>query len=294
METEEIIHKLRHPQVTTVQTKPQVSADETPLQKTAPKKASDWPLLIIGSFILLLLLISGLWVLWANNRSTHLSDSLDKEKVRGLQYDREFNPTRTTTVLNIQEGQDRSVAASNLGSTLPIMSRFNYKSFTEKMYTIVGSAPWALTENFSANRSDPEMMRYLLGNDDVIKGFVERPDVSVLLEDPQMLAAFTEDQVAMQDFFDSETVRSVFANEQMVAVTAGSRFMARLLVSPSVKYFRDHPQEALQIIKRNPYLNELRSNEAVRQAVKNNHYLKNIAGILLEETPEGSVPQAQG
>ena len=203
METEEIIHKLRHPEVTTTQTKHPAPADEMPVQKVAPKKASDLPLLAIGSLILLLLLISGLWVLWANNRSSNLSHFLDREKVQGLQYDREFNPARSTTVLNIQEGQDRSVAASNLGSTLPIMSRFNYKSFTEKMYTIVGSAPWALTENFSANRSDPEMMRYLLGNDDVIKGFVERPDVAPLLEDPQMLAAFTEDQVAMQDFFDS-------------------------------------------------------------------------------------------
>ena len=291
METEEIIHKLRHPEIKTVQTKRSVQADTTPVQKAAPKKGSDLPLLVLGSLILLLLLISGLWVLWANNRSSNLSYSIDKEKIQGLQYDREFNPTRTTTVLNIQEGQDRSVAASNLGSTLPIMSRFNYKSFTEKMYTIVGSAPWALTENFSANRSDPEMMRYLLGNDEVIKGFVGRPDVAPLLEDPQMLAAFTEDQVAMQDFFDSETIRSVLANEQMVTVVAGSRFMARLLVSPSVKYFRDNPQEALQIIQRNPYLNELRQSEIIRQAVKNNHYLKDIAGILLEETPPASAAQ---
>ena len=80
----------------------------------------------------------------------------------------------------------------------------------------------------------------------------------------------------------------------MVAVTAGSRFMARLLISPSVKYFRENPQEALQIIKRNPYLNELRRNESIRQAVKNNHYLKNIAGILLEETSDISTAQAQG
>ena len=294
METEEIIRKLRHPEVTITQTKPSAPSKERAVQKAAPKKASDLPLLVIGSLILLLVLISGLWVLWANNRSANLSHSLDKEKVQGLQYDREFNPTRTTTVLNIQEGQDRSVAASNLGSTLPIMSRFNYKSFTEKMYNIVGSAPWALTENFSANRSDPEMMRYLLGNDEVIKGFVGRPDVSVLLEDPQMLAAFTEDQVAMQDFFDSETVRAVLTNEQMITVVAGSRFMARLLVSPSIKYFRDNPQEALQIIKRNPYLNELRRNEIIRQAVKNNHYLKNIAGILLEETTPAVDSQAQG
>ncbi|MBO4674586.1 MAG: hypothetical protein J5601_00650 [Elusimicrobiaceae bacterium] len=294
METEEIIHKLRHPEVKTVQPNPSDRVDKTPVQTKAPKKASDWPLLLIGSFILLLLLISGLWVLWANNRSSNLSRSLDKEKIQGLQYDREFNPTRATTILNIQEGQDRIAAVPNLGSTLPIMSRFNYKSFTEKMYTIVGSAPWALTENFSANRSDPEMMRYLLGNDDVIKGFVERPDVAPLLEDPQMLAAFTEDQVAMQDFFDSETVRAVLADEQMVAVMAGSRFMARLLISPSIKYFRDNPQEALQIIKRNPYLNELRRNEAIRQAVKSNHYLKDIAATLLEETTSVSNPQAQG
>lgn len=83
----------------------------------------------------------------------------------------EFNPNTGVTYVQVQEGQDRNVAVSNLGSTLPIISRFNYKAFTPKNYEIIGAAPWALTTNFASNLTDPDLMRYLLSNDTMIQAF---------------------------------------------------------------------------------------------------------------------------
>lgn len=257
---------------------------KTEKKDSSSNESLDKPLLLVGGTVLFLLFITGLWVLWANHRSANLSHALDPQQVQGLRGDWEFNPHQTSTVLNIQEGQDRSVATSNLGSTLPIISRFNYKSFTDKMFEVAGSAPWALTENFTANISDPELIRYLLSRKELAVAFTGRPDVAPLLEDPQLLAAFAQDTVAMGDFFNDPTVQAVLANEQMVKEVSDSLFMSYLLVSPSLKYFRNNPREAEQIISGNPYLDDLRQNPAIRRAVTENRYLKPIAGVLLGNT----------
>lgn len=218
----------------------------------------------------------------AKNRAENLTAALDPEQIKGLSVaGTEFNPNTGVTYIQVQEGQDRNVAVSNLGSTLPIISRFNYRSFTPDNYEVIGAAPWALTTNFSSNISDPDLMRYLLSNDNMIKAFLAREDVAPLLEDPQLLLAFTQDKAAMEEFFDSDTVKNVLANEKMVRGVAGSRFMSYLLISKSAKYFRDCPQEAAAIIAGNPYLKELQQNPNVQIAVKENHYLKKIANIIL-------------
>ncbi|MBR4592447.1 MAG: hypothetical protein IKO35_04485, partial [Elusimicrobiaceae bacterium] len=197
----------------------------------------------------------------------------------------EFNPNSGVTYVQVQEGQDRNVAVSNLGSTLPIISRFNFETLTDKNYEVIGAAPWALTTNFSSNLSDPELMQYLLSNDKMIQAFLARPDVAPLLEDPQMLLAFTEDQSTMQAFFTDATVQAVLSDEKMVRAVAGSRFMSYLLISKAVKYFRDRPQEAAAIIRGNAYLESLRKNPNVQVAVRENPYLKTIASVLLEDKP---------
>ena len=205
----------------------------------------------------------------------------------------EFNPNTGVTYVQVQEGQDRNVAVSNLGSTLPIISRFNYKAFTPKNYEIIGAAPWALTTNFASNLTDPDLMRYLLSNDTMIQAFLNRNDVAPLLEDPQLLLAFSEDKNAMEEFFESDTIKSVLADEKMVRSVAGSRFMSYLLISKAVKYFRDRPQEAARIIAANPYLKELQQNPHVRVAVLENPYLKKIAPVLLAGSAESAAQPAQ-
>lgn len=286
MKTEDIIKRLRRKKTTAV-----ANQEETPQQVSAratkEKEKIDMLLLIIGLAVLGFFFITTLWVMWANRRASDLTPALDPARVRGLQYEEEFNPGKIATIINIREGQDRSVGAG-LGSTLPIMSRFNHKSFTEKMYETIGSAPWALTENFASNISDPGLMRYMLSNDTLAKAFKARPDVAPLLEDPQLLAAFVQDVEKMKEFFDSETVKNVFANEDMVRAVASSRFMSHLLISPSLLYFRRNPQEAVTLIEQNPYLNELRQNPGVQTAVRENPYLGKLADTLLGTTADTS------
>jgi hypothetical protein len=286
MKTEEIIKRLRNPQS---YQKAAAKAQQQKAQQqavaehaVAEKKKHDVILLSVGGLIAVLLLITGLVSFLAKTRAENLTAALDPEQVKGLHSESEFNPNNGVTYIQLQEGQDRNVAVTELGSTLPIISRFNFKSFTPEELQVIGSAPWALTTNFTSNLNDSELMRYLLSKDEVAKGFIKREDVAPLLEDPQLLAAFTEDKDAMAEFFNSDTVQKVLANEKMVRAVAGSRFMSYLLISKAGKYYRDHPQEAVKIITENPYLRQLQENPAVQAAIKENNYLKKIAPVLLE------------
>lgn len=296
LNTEEIIKRLRNPAqyrkadpaAAAKQKKEEQTAKETARKKNGP----DLMLLGVTFGIGFLLFITVIFFISAKNKAENLAAALDPTQVKGLMTEKEFNPRTGVTYMQIQEGQDRNVAVENLGSTLPVISRFNFRTLTKKEqvgdkklsdYEIIGAAPWALTTNFSSNISDPKLMRYLLDVDEVAKAFMAREDVAPLLEDPQLLQSFTEDQAAMKDFFEHETVKSVFANEEMVRAVAGSRFMSHLLISRSLKYFRQHPQEAAAIIDGNPYLADLRRNPAVQTAVKENPYLKKIADVLLKE-----------
>ena len=291
MDTEEIIKRLRNPRKynTSQPAQPAVQTPQpetwTPVQPAPQKHKTEN---IVAAVIGVLFLITLVFWMMSKSRAENLTAALDPTQVQGLsQQDETFNPNTGVTYIEVQEGQDRNVAVSNLGSTLPIISRFNYKTMTEKNFEIIGAAPWALTTNFASNLNDPPLMAYLLGNEKMIQAFLTRPDVAPLLEDPQMLQAFCEDQKTLNDFFADNTVQAVLANPQMVRTLAGSRFMGYLLISKSLKYFRNHPQEAVQIINQNPHLAALRQNEGVVTAVKENPYLKSIADTLL------ALPQAQ-
>lgn len=254
-------------------------------QRPAEKK-KDTALFVIGMCVLGLVLLTLIFVLYAKNRAENLVAALDPKQVQGLALkDKEFNPNQEVRVINVQEGHDRSVAVSQLGSTLPIISRFNYKTFAPQSFEIVGAAPWALTTNFSSNMTDPDLMRYLLSNDKLIDAFLKRPDVEPLLADPQMLVAFASDAAMLNEFFESDVVKGVLANEKMVQTVSGSRWMSFLLMSNAGKYFRQHPKEAAAVIQSSPALQKLRSNSYVRAAVQNNPYLKNIASAILGAQP---------
>lgn len=296
LKKEELMKLLRNPAKYRKEKQAAQQAGKAP--SSAPLSArqkQDRILMGVAIGVAALIAVTVLVIMSAQKRADNLTDALDPEQVKGLFVaETEFNPNTGVTYIQIREGQDRNVAVSNLGTTLPIISRFNYKSFTPKNYEIIGAAPWALTTNFSSNINDPEMMRYLLSNDTMIKAFLARPDVAPLLADPQLLLAFTKDNEAMRDFFDSDTVKDVLANEKMLRSVAGSRFMSYLLISKAAKYFRDRPQEAAAIIAGNPYLKELQENPNVQVAVKENPYLKKIASVILTPIKTDSQPaQAQ-
>lgn len=283
MKKEDLMKLLRNPAKYRAEKKQLEQKPSASVAPVSPGKAQQDKLLAgVGIGVVGLVCLTLIFFLSARNRADNLTPALDPAQVNGLTVaETEFNPHQETLYVEVQEGQNRNATVSNLGSTLPIISRFNFRSFTPKNYQLIGAAPWALTTNFSSNLNDPDLIRYLLANDTMIQAFLARPDVAPLLEDPQMLLAFTQDSAALADFFNSDTVQSVLSNEKMVRAVAGSRFMSYLLISKAVKYFRDRPQEAAKIIAENPYLSAVRQNPYVRVAVLENRYLKDIAPILL-------------
>lgn len=277
MNMDELVKKLRKPK----QAK-QAAAVKAEAAQNAPKRLTDYLPLLVGASVALLLLLTFVFIMNAKNRAENITAALSPDQLRGLSADAQFNPNTGVKYVQVQEGQDRNVAVANLGSTIPVISRFNYRTLTKANYQVIGAAPWALTSNIAANLNDPDLLRYLLGNDELIKAFLARPEVADLTTDPQALYHFINDQNAMAEFFDSDAVKQVLANEKALQAIAGSRLMSYLIISKAVKYYRDRPEQAAQLIRQNPYLNELRENPFVRRAVTVNPYLKNIAPTLLK------------
>ncbi len=291
MKTEEIIDRLRNPQkynkVTVAkQTKEQAA------QVVRTQNHTFLNMLGIGITVGVLGIAAIVWLVTLNakNRAEDLSAALDPKAVQGLVSNTDFNPNQGVTYVQIYEGQDRNVAVDELGTTLPIINRFNYQAITPKNYGIIGMAPWALTENFAANLNDTDLLHYLLNRKEVGEAFISRSDVAPLLADPQLLAAFAQDNDKLNEFFGSDVVKQVLANPDLVRKIGGSRFMSYLLTSKAVKYYRDHPQEAVKVINASPALRALRQNPGVRQAVVSNSYLKGIASQLLGPAPRAYAP----
>ena len=286
MKTEDIIERLRNPQKYNQASNAQQNTAQTSgLQKNKNSgKQTSWFAMGLALFIFIAVAITWGFVLREKKRAENITAALDPKQIQGLKYETDFNPNKGVTYVQINEGLDRNVAVDTLGTTLPIVSRYNYQALTPANYSVIGMAPWALTENFAANVKDPAIIQYLLNRPEVGEAFIGRDDVAPLLEDPQLLAAFVQDNQMLQDFFSGKPIQQLLANEQMVRVIGASRFMSYLLTSKAVKYYRDHPQEAVRLINASPALNALRRNPGVRQAVSENRYLKPIATQLLGNT----------
>lgn len=283
MDIEEIKKRLRTPQKVVREQARQAEAAKAQAIKAAQPKtwADKMPAVALG-VTLAALVISLLFILSAKNKAENIPSSLDPANLKGLSVDREFNPSIGVRYVQIQEGQDRSVNVTSLGTTIPVISRYNFQTMNDSNYQTIGAAPWALTSNIESNAGDPEMVAFLLGKGAMIKAFTTRPDAANLLNDPEELRLFVEDTAAMDEFFQNETVRRVLGDEKLLTAISKSRFMGFLMVSKSGQYYRQNPQVAAKIINQNKYLSEMKKNPAVRRAVAGNPYLKKIAPILLK------------
>lgn len=246
------------------------------------KKPESKALVFAAGAVVFLLLVTLFIITSAQKRADNITAFLDPAVLKGLAVDANFNPNTGTRYVQINEGQDRNVTVKELGSTLPVISRYNYKALTPKNYTIIGEAPFALTINVSSNIDDPDLLRYLFNQEETAKAFINRADVAPLLEDPVALAKLALDAEKVKAFLADETVQEVLKSPQLVNALAGSRLFSYMLISKSAKYYRDHPTEAAKLINTNPALVSLKQNPNVRKAVAENNYLKNISAILLK------------
>lgn len=252
-------------------------------EKAAAKAASEKTMMIVGGVVSVMVVFSLVFVLVAQKRVTNLSSSLDPSVLKGLMVEKTFNPNVAVRYVQVSEGADRNVSnVSNYGSTLPVISRYNYKALPPKSLKIIGAAPYALSINVSSNISDPDLLHYLFNQQDVIDGFLERPDVAPLLADPKALAAAVADTKKLQAFFADETVQKVLADPKLLHALASSRLFSYLLISKSLKYYRENPSLASQLISASPVLAPLKKNPNVRKEVSENAYLKKIAVELLK------------
>ena len=189
MKKEDLMKLLRNPAKYRAEKKQLEQKPSASVAPVAPGKAQQDKLLAgVGIGVVGLVCLTLIFFLSARNRADNLTPALDPAQVNGLTVaETEFNPHQETLYVEVQEGQNRNATVSNLGSTLPIISRFNFSSIKPKNYKLIGAAPWALTTNFSSNLNDPDLIRYLLAKDAMIQAFLARPDVAPLLRHLQNL-----------------------------------------------------------------------------------------------------------
>ncbi|MBO7238318.1 MAG: hypothetical protein J6U96_03380 [Elusimicrobiaceae bacterium] len=250
-------------------------------KNTPPAKPSRIvPVLL--TVVAVLVLLSLIFILYAQYKAENIPAFIDKKSVKGLAVDRSFTPYSNRRYIQISEGADRNVWVKESGSTLPVISRFNFRALTKDNYQVIGAAPWALSINISANAQDPELLRYLFNQDEMIQAFIARPDVAPLLNDPVALARLAGDEQALQNFFAQEAAQKILNSPKLIEIFGSSRLMSYLLISQSARYYREHPGAAAQLVRSSPTLSALKQNPAVRKAVTENYYLKGIAPILLQ------------
>lgn len=272
MSDETLLKKLRNPK----------QARQETLER-ARSQQGRFRFAVAGTLALVTVVVTVGILLFSKHRADNISSALDPAQLKGLMVDAEFNPSAgRVRQVQISEGQERNVSARELGSTLPIISRVNYQSLTPKNYEVIGTAPWGLLTNVSVNADDPALLGFLFSNDSMIKAFMARPAVAAALEDPKALAAIAADEALLNGFFNEDAVKQVLKNDKLLSTFSSSRFLAFLLISKSVKYYRDNPGRALKIIDASPTLTALKKNPAVRREIQKNRYLKNIAPILLK------------
>ena len=301
MKTEEIIARLRKPaekrHTAAAAASAQKAGSLSPQAAPRNEQKQNILLAVLVASVIAVAGISLLFMLGEKNRAENVDSELDPSQIEGLTVQADFNPNSSVAYVQISEGQNRNATVSNLGTTLPIISRYNFKALTKDDYEIIGTAPWALNTNFSSNLGDPELIQYLLGNKILIQYFLIRPDVAPLLQDPQALAAVIKNKKAMRNFFEDETAQKMLADPALVGAVANSRLMSFLLISETAKYYREHPKEALKLINSSPHLRALQTNTHVAKAVRENRYLAPIAETLLLHTPseaeEALTPKAQ-
>ena len=284
MNQEELMERLRNPKKFQQQRQAQTVQEMVPQQvaHAAKQKDQNRTLMVVGGTVFGLVLLSLLFILSSQNKAENVSRALDPNALKGLVVDRTFSPKTERRYVQISEGQDRNVTVTQSGSTLPVISRYNFRALTPNNYKVIGAAPWALSINVSSNIEDAELLRYLFNQQDVIDSFLARGDVAPRLSDEKALAQLAADETALQTFFAEETVQRVLASEKALSALAGSRLFAYLLVSKAAKYYRDNPAQAAKLIQASPTLNALKQNPHVRKAVQENTYLKNIAATLLK------------
>lgn len=279
MDKEKLMALLRNP--SKLRKQPATQQQQTQPKQEAAQPAQKYMTFALGGVVLLVLLT--VWFISsATKKADNITAFLDPNTLKGLAVDADYNPNAGQRYIQISEGQDRNVNVKELGTTLPVISRYNYRALTPKQYEIIGEAPYALSINVSSNIDDPDLLRYLFNQDNLCQKFIARPDVAPLLNDPATLAKLAADPAKVKAFLEDETVQQVLQSPELVKVLGGSRLFAYLLISKSVKYYRDRPAQAAQLINANPSLAALKKNPAVRQAVQDNHYLKNISATLLK------------
>lgn len=280
-----IIERLRNPQQSQA-TKTTKAASATPTEDTSRpvQKQNNFTIKMIGGIVFTLVILSLIFIFSAQHKAVNIAASLEPKVLKGLEVNQDFSPNKEKRYVQISEGQERNVTVTGKGaaSTLPVISRFNYKALTPQQYQLIGAAPWNLSINVTSNLDDSGLLRYLFNQEKTIEGFVSRPDVEPYLQDPVALAKLATNEKALKSFFAEEAVQNTLKSEKVFKALVGSRLFGTLLISKSVKFYRDHPQEAAKLINASPTLSALKRSPMIQQAVKENVYLKNISDTLLK------------
>lgn len=131
----------------------------------------------------------------------------------------------------------------------------------------------------------PSAVKKLFDNSMVVKGFMERPTVKSVLNDPQALQEFLTQTPAVNNFLGNSVVQKALEHPAILNAVASSKLVESILNSPAIQQLISNPQMLESLIESNPQAAGLLANPLVINALASNPSTQGIYSQL------GNIPQ---
>lgn len=126
----------------------------------------------------------------------------------------------------------------------------------------------------------PSAVKKLFDNSLVVKGFMARPTVKSVLNDPQALQEFLTQTPAVNNFLGNSVVQKALSNPAIVNAVASSKLAESILNSPAIQQLISNPEMLKSLIESNPQVAELLANPLVINALASNPSTQDIYSQL--------------
>lgn len=131
---------------------------------------------------------------------------------------------------------------------------------------------------FAMNK--PSAVKKLFDNSLVVKGFMQRPTVKSVLNDPQAFQEFLAQSPVVNNFLGNSVVQKALSNPAIVNAVASSKLAESILNSPAIQQLISNPEMLEALIESNPQAAALLANPLVINALASNPSTQGIYSQL--------------
>ncbi len=224
--------------------------------------------------------------LFIKNRSD-LSKAITPEQREAFVSTEDFSQNAQNNLIELEPGARvgegyHSVSYANDGNAIISVTINNVANLTKEEFAKVGSTPFSLLNSVHANIRTPQVLKVVFNDDIIVGAFFERESTNNLLNNPQLLLdMISRNDKEVSDFINHPAFQEALENKNVLNAIASSQMAARVLASPTGKFFLTNPDEIKRLINQNEDIKNLSKNENLRDLLLNFEPTKRAAQIAL-------------